>query len=134
MGASSSSPLSSSADFHLEKLTNDYELVLRVSKELEALLLLLFAAEGSGLHERVSACGHQLSPELIRSLRLVATVRNKLVHDFHVHAIEDRQRFVSAYVASREALLLLKAQRQQQQGQHSSKKEKAQGGSGCSIM
>ncbi len=48
MGAASSQHLNCHA------IKNDYELVIRVSKQLEAVLETQFGARGRGLHEKVS--------------------------------------------------------------------------------
>ncbi len=57
------------------------ELAVRYSKQLESLLEQKFAAEGRGLHEKVSSVEDLLSEDLVRKLRWIATMRNKVVHE-----------------------------------------------------
>ncbi len=75
---------------------NDYELAIRRCKGLEALLERGFGAAGKGLHERVTSVEDRLPPPLVKRLRFVATVRNKLVHDAGYTALDDRDGFVRA--------------------------------------
>lgn len=46
--------------------SNDYELVIKSSKELEYLLEAEFAAAGRGLHERITSASAQLPPRLVK--------------------------------------------------------------------
>jgi hypothetical protein len=105
-------------------IKNDYELVIRVSKQLEAVLETKFRASGRGLHEKVSTakvrqqpgppspprleyiihcCTVSLSlcqdipPTLERQIRFLATIRNQLIHNPEVEAIPDRPAFIAAY-------------------------------------
>ncbi|MDO9180372.1 MAG: DNA translocase FtsK 4TM domain-containing protein [Agitococcus sp.] len=57
------------------------ELAVRYSKQLESILEQKFAAEGRGLHEKVSSVEDLLSEDLVRKLRWIATMRNKVVHE-----------------------------------------------------
>lgn len=57
------------------------ELAVRYSKQLESLLEQKFAATGRGLHEKVSSVEDLLSEDLVRKLRWIATMRNKVVHE-----------------------------------------------------
>ena len=75
---------------------SDLDLAVRRSKRLERLLRDGFAAEGRGLHGLVDGVERKLPPDLARKLRLVATVRNKIVHDLDYTAIDDRRGFVRA--------------------------------------
>ncbi len=64
--------------------TNDYELAIKSSKELEYILEVEFDAHGKGLHEKVTSAANncpEISPGLVRNMRYLATIRNKLVHE-----------------------------------------------------
>lgn len=74
---------------------SDIELAIRWSKKLESLLGRLGAA-GRGLHEKVSSVERKLPDPLVRKLRFIATVRNKVVHDDEYHRIDDRAGFDKA--------------------------------------
>ncbi|MBX7105553.1 MAG: hypothetical protein K1X57_15830 [Gemmataceae bacterium] len=60
---------------------SDIEFAVKECKKLEALLETGFGATGRGLHEKVSSVEKKLPPPLVRRLRFIATVRNKLVHE-----------------------------------------------------
>jgi uncharacterized protein YutE (UPF0331/DUF86 family) len=75
---------------------SDIDLAISHCKKLESLLEKQLGATGKGLHEKVSSVENRLTPELIRNLRLVATVRNKIVHESDYQKIDDRKRFVKA--------------------------------------
>ncbi len=91
---------------------NDFELVVRASKELEHLLKTEFGAGAAnsdgrpcglqGLIETACVPGtRQPLPEsLRRKMRLLGTVRNKLVHNYAYNAIEGRQVFIEAFVSA----------------------------------
>ncbi|MEN9430595.1 MAG: hypothetical protein RJA86_1454, partial [Pseudomonadota bacterium] len=57
------------------------EIAVRFSKQIESLLEQQLQAEGRGLHEKVTSVESLLSQELVRKLRWIATVRNKVVHE-----------------------------------------------------
>jgi hypothetical protein len=73
---------------------SDIELAVSRAKALEALLDALGAA-GKGLHEKVTSVQAKLPQPLVKKLRFVATVRNKVVHESG-YAIDDRAGFVRA--------------------------------------
>jgi hypothetical protein len=72
---------------------SDIELVVKKSKSFEALLEAAFQAEGRGLHEKITSVESKLPEHLIKKLRYIATVRNKLVHTHQTDHIDDRRRF-----------------------------------------
>jgi hypothetical protein len=76
---------------------SDIDLAVKKSKRLEALLTRRWGATGKGLHEKVDSVQSRLPPELVRDIRKVATVRNKIVHDDSYKSIEDRRGFLRAY-------------------------------------
>ena len=75
---------------------SDLDLAIRTSKRLERRLRDGFNATGKGLHTLVDSVEHKLPRDLVKKLRLVATVRNKLVHDLDYTKIDDRARFERA--------------------------------------
>ena len=74
---------------------SDIDLVIKSSKKLESMLGRL-GAEGRGLHEKVSSIEKKLPAPIVRKLRFIATVRNKVVHDEGYDKIDDRRGFVDA--------------------------------------
>ena len=75
---------------------SDLELAVTRTKALEALLEHGLGATGKGLHEKVTSVQQRLPPALVKKLRFVATVRNKLVHESAYQAMDDRDGFVRA--------------------------------------
>jgi hypothetical protein len=75
---------------------SDIELAVTRTKTLEALLEQALGAAGKGLHEKVSSVQGRLPPALVKKLRFVATVRNKIVHEASYQQIDDRAGFVRA--------------------------------------
>jgi hypothetical protein len=75
---------------------SDIELAITRVKALEALLEQVLGATGKGLHEKVSSVQAKLSEPLVRKLRFVATVRNKIVHESDYQQIDDRDGFLRA--------------------------------------
>ena len=75
---------------------SDMELAVTRAKRLESLLEQSLGATGKGLHEKVTSVQDRLSPALVKKLRLVATVRNKIVHESDYTQIDDRARFLRA--------------------------------------
>jgi len=83
---------------------NDFELVVRATKELEHLLETHFNAPSGkqvGLHDKISAArtsnGQTLSQGTIKRMRFLVTIRNALVHDREVNAIPNRPDFVRGW-------------------------------------
>ncbi|QJW96877.1 DUF4145 domain-containing protein [Frigoriglobus tundricola] len=75
---------------------SDIELAITRVKALESLLEHALGATGKGLHEKVSSVQDRLPPQLVRKLRFVATVRNKIVHESAYTQIDDPGGFVRA--------------------------------------
>ena len=75
-------------------LMSDIDLAVTKSRRLEQMLERGFGASGRGLHEKTSSVEDRLPDQLVRKLRLVATVRNKVVHE--EGPIDDRKRFLAA--------------------------------------
>jgi hypothetical protein len=57
------------------------EIAVQGAKRLEALLQARFGAEGRGLHEKLTSVENKIPSDLRKSIRWVATIRNKLVHE-----------------------------------------------------
>ena len=86
---------------------NDFELAVCASKELEHILEAYFGAtSGRGLHEKLSVAEStgELPPALVRRMRALATVRNKLIHERDFNALPDRARFIADFEAARAEL------------------------------
>ena len=90
---------------------NDFELVIRCSKELEHILEKHFQATGKGLHEKITSASG-LPAELIRDMRYLATLRNKLVHEHGFNAIPDRSTFILRFERSEQNLNSILQERQ----------------------
>ena len=81
--------------------SNDYELVIKASKELEYYLDTEFGAHGKGLHEKINSVQKDLPGEIVKKMRYLATIRNKLIHERGFDAIPDRSAFIAAFETSR---------------------------------
>ena len=75
---------------------SDIELAVTRTKTLEGLLEQALGAVGKGLHEKVSSVQDKLPPPLVKKLRFVATVRNKIVHESDYQKIDDRPGYEKA--------------------------------------
>jgi hypothetical protein len=106
--------------------TNDFELAIRSSKELEHLLGAEFSANGKGLHEKISSVQSALPQELVRNMRFLATIRNKLVHEHGFDKIPDRSKFIEKFEWSCKELKRIIEQRRRAKG-------KETGGESCII-
>ena len=69
--------------------TNHYDLVISNCKRLENILEEGLGASGKGLHEKVSSVQGSLPPPLVKRLRYIATVRNKLIHESDSNRLND---------------------------------------------
>lgn len=74
----------------------DIDLVVGAAKRIESALVRMYGASGRGLHEKLSSVEGQLDPNLVRRIRYVATVRNKLIHDDTYRKLDDRASFRQA--------------------------------------
>ncbi len=83
---------------------SDIELAIKRTKKLEELLEVNYGAAGRGLHEKVTSVEAQLAPETVKTLRYVATLRNKLVHDSHYDRLDNRDSFIAACDRAERAL------------------------------
>lgn len=83
---------------------NDYELVIRASKDLEYILEAYLGARGKGLHEKCTSVQHLVPKDLQKKIRYLATIRNKLVHERGFNHIPDRGRFIQSYLTAEQQL------------------------------
>ena len=73
---------------------SDIDIVIKSSRRLESMLSDGLGAEGRGLHQKISSVEDQLPESLVRRLRFVATMRNKVVHEDV--RLDDRRGFINA--------------------------------------
>ncbi|MEM7754277.1 MAG: hypothetical protein AAF297_01425 [Planctomycetota bacterium] len=71
-------------------MPSDLDRMIKIAKRLEGTLERDLGASGKGLHEKASSIEHKLDPQLVKDLRAVATVRNKLVHEEGFDKIDNR--------------------------------------------
>lgn len=90
------------------------EMAVRASRKLEGLLERRFSATGKGLHEKVSSVERALPKDAVKTLRWIATVRNRLVHE-DGYELSDAAQFEAA-VARAVRALDRGATRQQRRG------------------
>ena len=88
---------------------SDIDLAVTRSQRLEQMLERDFGATGKGLHQKVSSIEDALPQDLVRKLRLVATVRNKVVHESA--RMEDKPRFLEAADAAERELKQMRDRR-----------------------
>ncbi|MBD3610771.1 MAG: DUF4145 domain-containing protein [Gammaproteobacteria bacterium] len=86
---------------------SDIDLVIKASKKLEYLLSRQLGARGKGLHQKLSNVERKLSSSLVKRLRYIATVRNKLVHDNEYNKLDDKRGFKRAVKQSEKELKVL---------------------------
>jgi hypothetical protein len=81
---------------------NDFELVIRATKDLEHLLETQFHAPSGkqiGLHDKITHTEQTagLSSETVRKMRKLVTIRNKLVHEHEFNELPNRKAFAKSY-------------------------------------
>ena len=95
-------PFAEGRHFYAETFTvgkeamGDIEIAVTRCKRLETLLEEEFNAAGRGLHEKVSSVQDELPLPLVKRLRFIATVRNKVVHEAAVTGLENRRDYEAA--------------------------------------
>jgi len=62
-------------------MASDIETAIQYSKAVESLLVKQLGAQGKGLHEKLSSVERQLPAALVKRIRYLATMRNKVVHE-----------------------------------------------------
>lgn len=73
---------------------SDIEQVVVRTRRIEKLLRIQYHAEGKGLHQLITSCEERLPHDVIRKLRFIATIRNKVVHEDD-YKLENRKEFFS---------------------------------------
>ena len=107
-GAKSASPavpkMGQGASSSISTVKNDFELVVRATKELEWLLETKFGAPRDktvGIHEKISVARtptrEPLPDNVKKRMRYLVTIRNQLVHERDVNAIPDKAAFAQGY-------------------------------------
>ena len=81
---------------------NDFELVIRATKDLEHMLESEFDAPSGknvGLHDKITHAEetHGLSNETVKKMRYLVTIRNKIVHDKGYNSLPDRKSFAKSF-------------------------------------
>lgn len=69
-------------------------IAVKASKRLESKLSECFYANGKGLHEKISSVESILPGALVKKMRYVASIRNKVVHEDNYH-INDIEKFIA---------------------------------------
>ena len=69
------------------------EQVINHTKKAEHILEKHFKAEGRGMHEKLSHAQRYIPAPLLKKLRYVATIRNKLMHE-HEFELEESEVFL----------------------------------------
>lgn len=122
-----------------ELVTNDFELAIRSSKDLENVLDTQFGARGKGLHEKISSVERSLPQHLVRNMRYLATIRNKLVHEHGFNRIPQREQFIEKFDKSTLELEKVVEDRRQAKGSKAQRSrvqlalDERQAGSCCLI-
>ncbi|MEH0690490.1 DUF4145 domain-containing protein [Vibrio cholerae] len=73
---------------------SDIESVITRTRKIEKLLRTQYHAEGKGLHQLVTSCEERLPHDVIGKLRYIATIRNKVVHEYD-YQLEDPASFLN---------------------------------------
>lgn len=89
----------------ISRIKNDYELAIRLSKELEFILETHFQATGKGLHQKITSAKQNyfhkthrhFSTKLEKNMRRLATIRNKSIHNRNYNEIDDKNAFIQAF-------------------------------------
>lgn len=76
-------------------MSSDIDVVITESKEIETLLSKYFDAEGRGLHQKITNASPSLDASLVKKLRWIATIRNKVVHEVDFE-IPNRESYIRA--------------------------------------
>lgn len=89
---------------------SDFKSIIDAVKRIETTLIGQFGAEGRGLHEKLSSVEERIPPNLQRTIRYLATVRNKAMHE-DGYEIEDPAVYVQQATQVHTQLLALASQR-----------------------
>ena len=83
---------------------SDIDVAVKQCKELETILRTKHGAEGKGLHQLVTSVEGDLPSDLVRVLRRVATIRNKIVHEAEYERFDDKKGFLADCAAAKKQL------------------------------
>lgn len=75
---------------------SDIDRVIKASRKIETQLVRNFQATGKGLNGKLNSVEKKLPAALVKRIRYVATIRNKVVHDDGYKRIDDRSAFKRA--------------------------------------
>ncbi len=64
-----------------------YESVIKNTKKIETMLVHM-GASGKGLHAKLSSIAEKIDKDIVKSIRFIASVRNKLLHEDNVQLTE----------------------------------------------
>lgn len=96
---------------------NDFELVIRATKDLDELLETQFGAPSGktvGLHDKITHAEQTagLSNDTVRKMRRLVTIRNRLVHEHGFNALPNRKEFANSFdTVEKELQEVLKSQK-----------------------
>lgn len=85
---------------------SDFKAIIDAVKGIEATLVEKFGAEGRGLHEKLSSVEAHIPSNLQRSIRYLATLRNKAMHE-EGYEIKDPAAYLRQAIEVRAQLLTL---------------------------
>jgi hypothetical protein len=83
---------------------SDIDVAVRQCKELESILRTKHGAEGKGLHQLVTSVEGGLPSDLVRILRRIATIRNKIAHEAEYERFDDKKGFLADCAAAKKQL------------------------------
>lgn len=73
---------------------SDIEQVVKRTRRIEKLLRLQYHANGKGLHQLITSCEERLPRDVVKKLRYIATIRNKIVHEDN-YKLENKAKFLT---------------------------------------
>jgi hypothetical protein len=76
-------------------MPSDIDVVITETREIESLLSKYFDSEGRGLHQKITSASSSLDASLVKKLRWIATIRNKVVHENNFE-IPNRDSYIKA--------------------------------------
>lgn len=75
---------------------SDIDRVVKSSRKIETQLVRNLGASGKGLNGKLNSVENKLPSALVKRIRYIATIRNKVVHDDGYRRIDDRHAFKRA--------------------------------------
>ncbi|HAS63468.1 MAG TPA: DUF4145 domain-containing protein [Vibrio sp.] len=73
---------------------SDIDSVITRTRKIEHLLRTQYHAEGKGLHQLITSCEERLPHTIVGKLRFIATIRNKVVHEYD-YKFDNRREFLA---------------------------------------